>query len=247
MNVPRLLPAPPVDGLARHQDYLRARLRGLGVSGANLDDAVQDVFEVLIRRIGDYDSRFSLRQWMAGVARPNAGWYEAVALAYPNLGEIGGDGSPGELSEPTCASPTDCNNQRTPHPTACDGAEPETTGEPGTTGTSGSSDTFDTGNAGTTGAPTTGAATTGVSSAADTGTAESTAESGATPTSQPDATGSTGSTGSTGGVTGGARGDGDDGCGCRGAPVPGDMSLLLLTPLLLRRRDRHRGACHARG
>ena len=69
MNVPRLLPAPPVDGLARHQDYLRARLRGLGVSGANLDDAVQDVFEVLIRRIGDYDSRFSLRQWMAGVAR----------------------------------------------------------------------------------------------------------------------------------------------------------------------------------
>ena len=69
MNHPRLLPAPPIDGLARHEDYLRARLRGLGVSGADLDDAVQDVFEVLIRRMGDYDSRFSLRQWMAGVAR----------------------------------------------------------------------------------------------------------------------------------------------------------------------------------
>ena len=69
MNRPSLLAASPVDGLARHRDYLRARLRGLGVSEANLDDAVQDVFEVLVRRIGDYDSRFSLRQWMAGVAR----------------------------------------------------------------------------------------------------------------------------------------------------------------------------------
>jgi RNA polymerase sigma-70 factor (ECF subfamily) len=54
---------------ARHEAYLRARLRGLGVADATLDDAVQDVFEVLVRRLGDYDSRFSLRQWMAGVAR----------------------------------------------------------------------------------------------------------------------------------------------------------------------------------
>lgn len=54
---------------ARHEAYLRARLRGLGVAEAGLDDAVQDVFEVLVRRLGDYDSRFSLRQWMAGVAR----------------------------------------------------------------------------------------------------------------------------------------------------------------------------------
>ena len=69
MNRPSPLPPAPIDGLARHRDYLRARLRGLGVSEANLDDAVQDVFEVLVRRIGDYDSRFSLRQWMAGVAR----------------------------------------------------------------------------------------------------------------------------------------------------------------------------------
>ena len=53
----------------RHHAFLRARLRGLGVAEANLDDAAQDVYEVLVRRIGDYDSRFSLRQWLAGVAR----------------------------------------------------------------------------------------------------------------------------------------------------------------------------------
>lgn len=61
--------AAPVQQLSRHHAYLRTRLRGLGVADADLDDAVQDVFEVLVRRISDYDSRFSLRQWMAGVAR----------------------------------------------------------------------------------------------------------------------------------------------------------------------------------
>lgn len=54
---------------AQHERYLRGRLRGLGVSEAAFDDAVQDVFEVLVRRIGCYDSRYTLRQWMAGVAR----------------------------------------------------------------------------------------------------------------------------------------------------------------------------------
>lgn len=64
-----LVPGAPIGGLSRHTEYLRGRLRGLGVGESDLDDAMQDVFEVLVRRIGDYDSRFSLRQWMAGVAR----------------------------------------------------------------------------------------------------------------------------------------------------------------------------------
>ena len=170
------------------------------------------------------------------VEHPNAGWYEAVALAYPKLGEIGGDGSPGELSEPTCASPTDCNNQRSAHATACDGGGPETTGEPETTGTPGTTGEPGTSGQGTSGAPTTGAGT-GVISLPETG---------ATPTTQPDAsTGSTGSAGSTDGTGAGARGD--DGCGCRGAAVPSDISLLLLTPLLLRRRRRGHQLRHARG
>lgn len=68
-----MTPNPPREALseacARHEAYLRGRLRGLGVAESGLDDAVQDVFEVLVRRIGEYDPRFSLRQWMAGVAR----------------------------------------------------------------------------------------------------------------------------------------------------------------------------------
>lgn len=41
----------------------------LGVPAVRLDDAVQDVLEVLARRIDAYDERYSVRQWMAGVAR----------------------------------------------------------------------------------------------------------------------------------------------------------------------------------
>lgn len=68
---------------ARHEAYLRGRLRGLGVPEAGLDDAVQDVFEVLVRRIGAYDPRFSLRQWMAGVARKIARRHRERGLRAP--------------------------------------------------------------------------------------------------------------------------------------------------------------------
>lgn len=80
-------PSRPIDLLreacACHEAYLRGRLRGLGVPEAGLDDAVQDVFEVLVRRIGAYDRRFSLRQWMAGVARKIARRHRERALRAP--------------------------------------------------------------------------------------------------------------------------------------------------------------------
>ncbi|PCC68565.1 RNA polymerase sigma factor [Nannocystis exedens] len=91
-------PSRPIDLLneacARHEAYLRGRLRGLGVPEAGLDDAVQDVFEVLVRRIGAYDRRFSLRQWMAGVARKIARRHRERALR-----------APGALEEAELAAP----------------------------------------------------------------------------------------------------------------------------------------------
>ena len=60
---------------AQHFGFVRARLRGLGVAPAELDDAAQDVFEVLVRRIADYDPRQSMRGWMAGIARRVASRY----------------------------------------------------------------------------------------------------------------------------------------------------------------------------
>ncbi|MBK9265037.1 MAG: hypothetical protein IPM54_35315 [Polyangiaceae bacterium] len=49
---------------------------------------------------------------------PNGQW-DAVALAYPNRGDIGGGSSPPTLPEPECASPTDCVNKRPTHVTQC--------------------------------------------------------------------------------------------------------------------------------
>ena len=63
----------PADPLAAaftdHHAFVRERLRGLGVPPAELDDATQDVFEVLARRVADLDPERPVRAWLAGVAR----------------------------------------------------------------------------------------------------------------------------------------------------------------------------------
>lgn len=61
--------------LAEHRAFVRERLRGLGVASVDLDDATQDVFEVLVRRIADYDPSRPIRAWMAGIARKVARRY----------------------------------------------------------------------------------------------------------------------------------------------------------------------------
>lgn len=60
---------------AEHRAFVRERLRGLGVAAADLDDATQDVFEVLVRRIADHDPNRPIRAWMAGMARKVARRY----------------------------------------------------------------------------------------------------------------------------------------------------------------------------
>jgi MYXO-CTERM domain-containing protein len=47
------------------------------------------------------------------------GLWTDTKLAYPNPGDCGGSGSPGDLPDPDCASPTDCGNHRSTHVTSC--------------------------------------------------------------------------------------------------------------------------------
>ena len=68
---------------------------------------------------------------------PNFDGVDAVAPAYPNPGDVGGSGSPPDLPDPNCASPTDCQNTRSLHPTACDGAVVGGGGAGGQTATGG--------------------------------------------------------------------------------------------------------------
>jgi RNA polymerase sigma-70 factor (ECF subfamily) len=68
------------DAVVEHRAFVRARLRRLGVAAANLDDAAQDVFEILARRVHDYDpARGTPRAYLSGIARRVAVTYRRRA------------------------------------------------------------------------------------------------------------------------------------------------------------------------
>ncbi|MEM6992018.1 MAG: sigma-70 family RNA polymerase sigma factor [Myxococcota bacterium] len=69
-------PAARIDGLVRaHAGMVRRALRQLGVAPHCIDDAVQDVFVVLVRRIEDFDPQRSLTNWLWGIAKGVASGY----------------------------------------------------------------------------------------------------------------------------------------------------------------------------
>ncbi len=51
-----------------HFDYVWRSIRQLGVDEANADDAVQDVFVVVHRRLETFEARSSLKTWLFGIA-----------------------------------------------------------------------------------------------------------------------------------------------------------------------------------
>ena len=50
-----------------HFEFVWRTLRRLGVADANVEDAAQDVFVTLYRRLEDYDGRASLKSWLFGI------------------------------------------------------------------------------------------------------------------------------------------------------------------------------------
>lgn len=77
-----------------HVQYVWRALRRLGVVEGSVDDAVQDVFIVAFRRLGDFEGRSSLRTWLYGIAL-------RVARDYRRRAGRGGL----ELSESLAAAP----------------------------------------------------------------------------------------------------------------------------------------------
>jgi hypothetical protein len=69
---------------------------------------------------GSYAYQEKVFGWMEHP--PADGRWAALAPAYPDRAEIGSGGSPPALSEPSCASPTDCTSTRSTHVSACTGA-----------------------------------------------------------------------------------------------------------------------------
>ena len=52
----------------QHFDFVWRSLRRLGVAPTDLEDAAQDVFVVVHRRIGDFEHRSTLKSWIFGIA-----------------------------------------------------------------------------------------------------------------------------------------------------------------------------------
>jgi RNA polymerase sigma-70 factor, ECF subfamily len=77
--------------LARDElDFVFRSLRRLGLTSAELDDAVQDVFVVALRRSGEFEGRSSRRTWLFGIAQNIARDYrrrERRAQVHEPIGE----------------------------------------------------------------------------------------------------------------------------------------------------------------
>src|SRR5512140_1419380 len=54
---------------ARHGEFVFACLQRLGIRGATLEDAHQEVFLVVHRRLSSYDSQCSMTAWLFGICR----------------------------------------------------------------------------------------------------------------------------------------------------------------------------------
>lgn len=165
------------------------------------------------------------------IEHPPSSHWDSVALAYPDRADVGTTGSPPDLPEPSCASPTDCNNHRSTHVSACLGTQPPPDSGTGGSGGAGGSG----GSGGTAGAG---------GSAGSGGTVAKDAAS-----DQPSSAGSShgGAAGSIGDAATEAGGNGplfnksssnDSGCGCRvtgGASGSGAAMVLAALGMLLRR------------
>lgn len=77
--VPRPDESPGAAQIARvfseHADFVWRSLRRLGVPAADVDDALQEVFLVVHRRIGQYEDRGLMRAWLFSISRQVSSHY----------------------------------------------------------------------------------------------------------------------------------------------------------------------------
>ena len=69
---------------AAHADFVWRSLRRLGVRFADVDDAVQEVFLVVYRRVADYEDRGLMRAWLFSISRQVASHYHRAASRAEN-------------------------------------------------------------------------------------------------------------------------------------------------------------------
>ena len=74
-----------------HVDFVFRNVRRLGVPDAHVDDAVQEVFLVVHRRLAEFEGRSSLKTWIFGIlARVAADHRRSLRRKSPHLRSPGG-------------------------------------------------------------------------------------------------------------------------------------------------------------
>jgi RNA polymerase sigma-70 factor, ECF subfamily len=81
-------------------------LRRLGVSPAAIDDAVQEVFIVVHRRLGEFEQRSSLKTWLFGIAFRVAGAHRRAAQRRGEPEPLSSQLAAGLPAPRPCAEPT---------------------------------------------------------------------------------------------------------------------------------------------
>src|SRR6185295_4158846 len=64
---------------SEHANFVWRSLRGLGVFDADVEDAAQEVFLVVYRRLAEYEDRGLLRAWLFSISRQVASHYRRGA------------------------------------------------------------------------------------------------------------------------------------------------------------------------
>jgi RNA polymerase sigma-70 factor (ECF subfamily) len=78
---PRLASVPAFDEVYQaHVRFVWRTVRSFGVAEAQLEDAVQDVFVVVHRRLAEFAGRARIETWLFAIARRVAGAYRRTAM-----------------------------------------------------------------------------------------------------------------------------------------------------------------------
>jgi RNA polymerase sigma-70 factor (ECF subfamily) len=72
-------------------EYVWCALKRLGVPPEQLDDAVQDVFLIVHRRLPDFEQRSTIQTWLFGIALRVAREYRKRRRRGPPLAELGAE------------------------------------------------------------------------------------------------------------------------------------------------------------
>jgi RNA polymerase sigma-70 factor (ECF subfamily) len=80
-KTPQYAPPPGLPEIySQHADFVFRNLRRLGVHESLIDDAVQDVFLVVHRRLGDFEARAQVTTWLFGIVLRVAQSYRRSAM-----------------------------------------------------------------------------------------------------------------------------------------------------------------------